>query len=106
MVRTRIVLRSVALVAAISVLAACSDAPSSDVAPLPVFDGVGDFYDVPDPLPPGEPGELIRVEPIELRGNEERSAMRVMYHTRDSFDRDIAATGVVTYPLGDAPDGG
>jgi pimeloyl-ACP methyl ester carboxylesterase len=32
--------------------------------------------------------------------------MRVMYHTRDSFDRDIAATGVITYPLATAPDGG
>ena len=106
MVRIRITLGSVALVAAMSLLVGCSDAPSTDVAPLPVFDGVGDFYDVPDPLPPGEPGELIRVEPVELRGNEERAAMRVMYHTRDSFDRDIAATGVVTYPLGDAPNGG
>jgi len=105
-VRTGIVLRSVALAAAMALLAACGDAKTGDVAPLPVFDGVGDFYDVPEPLPPGEPGELIRVEPVTLRGHEDRGAMRVMYHTRDSFGRDIAATGVVTYPLAGAPQGG
>lgn len=98
--------RSATLAVALLMLAACGDRTSGDVAPLPVFDGVGDFYDVPDPLPPGEPGALIRVEPVALRGHEGRGAIRVMYHTRDSHGRDIAATGVVTYPLEPAPEGG
>jgi hypothetical protein len=106
MVQTRIIVRIAALALVVPLLAACGDGKSSAEGPLPVFDGVGDFYDVPDPLPPGEPGELIRVEPVTLRNNDDRAALRVMYHTRDSFDRDIAATGVVTYPLAAAPDGG
>jgi dienelactone hydrolase len=106
MLQTRTVVRAVALAATIALLTACGDSQGSGNAPLPIFDGVGDFYDVPAPLPPGEPGDLIRVEPVTLRGNDDRGAMRVMYHTRDSHGRDIAATGVITYPLATAPDGG
>lgn len=107
--RTRIARHGSAIVAAlaaVALLAACGDSSKVDDAPLPIFDGVGDFYDVPVPLPHGERGELIRVQPVTLTGNEGRGALRVMYHTRDSFDRDIAVTGVVTYPLEASPDGG
>ena len=101
-----IALRSAALVAALVLLTACGDGGGNDVTPVPIFDGVGDFYDVPAALPKAEPGELIRVQPVTLSGNEGRGALRVMYHTRDSHDRDVAATGVITYPLEAAPKDG
>jgi hypothetical protein len=100
-----ITLRAAALAAALTLLAACGDRSSTD-APLPIWDGVGDFYDVPDPLPEGEPGELIRVQPFTFRGHESRGGMRVMYHTRNSKGLDVAATGVITYPLDEPPAGG
>jgi pimeloyl-ACP methyl ester carboxylesterase len=70
-----------------------------------VFDGPDDdFYVVPDPLPAGEPGDLIRIQPLdEVDG---RATARIMYHSTDARGRDRAVTGLVTYPTGTAPDGG
>lgn len=70
-----------------------------------VFTGADDdFYLVPDPLPPGEPGDLIRVQ--ELGESDGRTNLKIMYHSRDAQDRDRAVTGVVTYPTAPAPEGG
>lgn len=55
------------------------------------------FYRAPDPLPPGEPGTLIRSERV-LGAPEGAIGWRVMYHSRDAYDRDIAVTGVVLAP--------
>ncbi|HWJ60754.1 MAG TPA: lipase family protein [Acidimicrobiales bacterium] len=69
------------------------------------YDGTDeDFYVVPDPLPNGEPGELIRVQ--DLGEADGQQTVRVMYHSRDAEDRDRAVTGIITYPTGEAPDGG
>jgi pimeloyl-ACP methyl ester carboxylesterase len=67
-----------------------------------VFTGdVDDFYVVPDPLPAGRPGDLIRVQEVgEANG---RVTLRIMYHSRDARDRDRAVTGIVTYPTVPAP---
>lgn len=67
-----------------------------------IFEGsVEDFYVLPQPLPPGEPGELIRVQQLgEVDGS---VTSRVMYHSNDALGRDRAVTGIVTYPSGDAP---
>jgi len=75
-------------------------------APAPeVFEGADeDFYVVPDPLPPGEPGDLIRIQPLGEAGG--RATARIMYHSSDAQSRDRAVTGIVTYPTGPAPDGG
>lgn len=62
------------------------------------------FYVVPDPLPPGRPGELIRVQ--DLGEADGRRSLRIMYHSRDAQDRDRAVTGVLTHPTTPAPDGG
>src|SRR5688572_17232851 len=70
-----------------------------------VFTGtVEDFYVVPDPLPAGEPGELIRVQTV--AENAAEVTLRVMYHSRDARDRDRAVTGIVTYPTAQAPEDG
>ncbi|MBX3313168.1 MAG: hypothetical protein KF906_02520 [Actinobacteria bacterium] len=70
------------------------------------FDGtVDDFYVVPDPLPPGERGALIRVQPLDDAGDGQ-VGLRIMYHSEDVQGRDRAVTGVVLYPTGTAPDDG
>jgi alpha-beta hydrolase superfamily lysophospholipase len=63
-----------------------------------------DFYVVPDPLPAGEPGDLIRVQDLGVADGQH--TVRVMYHSTDAEDRDRAVTGIVTYPTAAAPDGG
>ncbi|MBO0824624.1 MAG: alpha/beta hydrolase, partial [Actinobacteria bacterium] len=67
-----------------------------------------DFYQAPDPLPWGAPGQLIRQEitsEYEVQGNPV-TATRVLYHSRTSRGRDIAASGVVLVPPGSPPAGG
>ena len=65
------------------------------------FDGpLEDFYRVPDPLPAGEPGELIRVQELEPAAAGTRS-VRVMYHSRDAQDRDRAVGPVDPRPVGE-----
>lgn len=62
---------------------------------------VEEFYVVPDPLPAGAPGELIRVQDIGSASG--LTTVRIMYHSRDTIDRDRAVTGVLTYPTATAP---
>lgn len=64
-----------------------------------------DFYEVPDPLPAGEPGDVVKVEPVDapnLRG----SVVRVMYHSESIAGDDIVVTGTIAVPDGPAPEGG
>jgi pimeloyl-ACP methyl ester carboxylesterase len=70
-----------------------------------VFTGsVDDFYHVPDPLPPGAPGTLIRVQTVSTSA--ESTTMRIMYHSVDGAGRDRAVTGTLTFPNGPAPTDG
>jgi pimeloyl-ACP methyl ester carboxylesterase len=64
------------------------------------------FYRVPDPLPKGKPGDLIRVQT--LGDKDGATTVRVMYHSVDGRGRDRAVTGVITYPsdAGAAPKSG
>lgn len=64
------------------------------------------FYTPPDPLPPGEPGDLLRIEPLEHapRG---AIAWRILYRSQDLHGNDVAASGVVYAPAnGQPPPGG
>lgn len=63
------------------------------------------FYAVPAPLPAGEPGEIIRIEPIES-APVGTSAWRVIYHSRDLEGADIPVSGIVIVPDTPAPDRG
>ncbi len=114
-------LTAVALAAAM-LLAGCSDgsatagddgsprtsttAPGQGDLPAPErFDGpVEAFYVAPDPLPAGEPGGLIRIQ--EVGEDAGLRTVRIMYRSTDSEGRIRAVTGVVTHPMGDAPEGG
>jgi len=65
------------------------------------------FYDPPQPLPTGKPGELIRSEPAdEYSLSADFSAFRILYHSRSAGGQDVAASGVVLVPDGTPPAGG
>jgi pimeloyl-ACP methyl ester carboxylesterase len=86
-----------------------SDAAAGDEAAASAevesFSGPVDaFYEVPDALPPGEPGDLVRTMPVEAPAGE--VGLRIMYHSTDAEGDDRAVTGVVYSPTGEAPDGG
>ncbi len=78
----------------------------ADAAPLvDVYTGsVDGFYVVPDPLPAGSPGEVIRV--MDVASTASTVTQRIMYHSVDGAGRDRAVTGTITYPTGPAPSGG
>lgn len=72
--------------------------------------GEADFYDapggleVPLPLPPGEPGEIIDIEELDV--GEDFLGYRILYHSRSIRGDDIAVSGFVMAPAGDPPEGG
>jgi Secretory lipase len=68
---------------------------------------LSEFYDTPDPLPSGQPGELIHSEPFyEYLLPYTISTVRILYHSRSSQEKDVAVSGVVLLPRGTAPPGG
>jgi alpha-beta hydrolase superfamily lysophospholipase len=64
----------------------------------------GDFYAPPSPLPKQPPGTIIRTAPIDAPAG--ARAWKVLYHSRALDGRDIAVSGVVVAPIGNAPKGG
>jgi hypothetical protein len=111
----------VALVAGLALVAACSGsgsggggtegagpdagsqaASSTELAP---FAG-GDFYQVPDPLPEGDHGTLIRYQPVDGLDVAGASAWRIMYLSEDLGGAPIAVTGTALVPSTPAPGGG
>jgi len=66
------------------------------------------FYDAPQPLPAGKPGDLIRSESFDdydlpLSVN----VVRILYHSRSASGQDVATSGVVLLPAEKkAPSGG
>lgn len=65
------------------------------------------FYDTPEPLPAGKPGDLIRSEEFDdYQLSYEVTAYRILYHSRSARGDDIAVSGVVLIPEGTPPAGG
>ena len=101
----------IAIVAAAVTLASAAGAQSvatGAAAPAPPDAYAADdptFYDVPDSIPAGEHGDLIRYQPIEfaLPGV---TLTRVMYLSETVVGEPTVVTGVVTVGDGPAPDGG
>src|SRR5580700_5318626 len=57
------------------------------------------FYDTPNPLPSGKPGDLTRSEASnEYYLSADFSAVRILYHSRSANEREVAASGVVLVP--------
>ncbi len=91
-------------------LGCSSDTKSSSPAPGKVTTvksspDLPDFYGVPDPLPAGNPGQLINSEAVDAPGLN-GSMSRVMYHSTNINGQDIAVTGLIIIPKGTAPSGG
>ena len=81
-------------------------APTSEASEpeeLTVYDAPG-ALEVPLPLPPGEPGEIIDVEELDL--GDGYVGYRILYHSRSLRGDDIAVSGFVATPVGEPPDGG
>jgi hypothetical protein len=65
------------------------------------------FYDAPNRMPAGKPGDLLRSEEFDQYAlPPEVNAMRILYHSRSASGQDVATSGVVLYPDGKAPAGG
>ena len=65
------------------------------------------FYDTPTPLPPGQPGDLIRsaeFDRYDLPGDV--SAVRILYHSVAANNSDVPVSGVVLVPDKKPPAGG
>ena len=65
----------------------------------------GPFYRLPDPVPAGAPGQLVRFEPIGS-APPDAVAWRVLYHSTDLNNAPILVSGVVVAPRAPAPPGG
>ncbi|GAB2464961.1 putative esterase [Conyzicola lurida] len=88
---------------AVAVAAAVLLAGCSAVDPEPASPAIADtFYELPDPLPHGEPGEIVRSEPVE-DAPEGSNAWRVLYHSTDAVGSDILVSGLVIAPDSPAP---
>ena len=68
------------------------------------------FYDVPGglelplPLAPGEPGDLISIELLDV--GEDYVGYRILYHSRSLRGDDIAVSGFLATPAGESPPAG
>lgn len=65
-----------------------------------------DFYAVPSPLPEGEPGDLLRYQPVDPPPAPVGSWWRVMYRSESVQGEPIAVTGLVAVPDAAAPPDG
>lgn len=72
-----------------------------------------EFYTPPDPLPPGQPGDLIRTEPSRLvlepsgqLGAIMATGTRIMYRSSDARGNPNAVTGTYFEPYNDWPGAG
>jgi alpha-beta hydrolase superfamily lysophospholipase len=100
-------------VAGLVLLAACTSGgtdaggPGGSVAPTTAPERPPEaFYAVPDPLPPGPPGALIRATPIAaVPVLPDSRAWAILYHSRDFQGRDVAVSGVVVAPGAAGPGG-
>jgi len=84
-----------------------SPSPPKKIPRLPRTLPLTKFYDTPDPLPAGKPGQAIRSEPFyEYQLSYEVSAFRILYHSRSPNGQDVAVSGVVLLPRGTPPSNG
>jgi hypothetical protein len=103
--------------AAIALAGACSGGGSDESGGAPpepagAEDGVtpepeqfegDDFYAVPDPLPQGEHGDLIRYEVVDDGAVEDATRYRIMYLSESVPGDPIVVTGTAVVPDADAP---
>ena len=83
--------------------AACGggDEAAPPAAPLPARSLDPAFYAPPSPLPPGEPGEVLRVRALQAPAG--ARAWGVLYRSRGVDGRDTVVSGLVVAPARAAP---
>ena len=65
------------------------------------------FYETSTPLPPAKAGALIRSEASDDYDlSADMSALRILYHSRNASNQDVAVSAVVLIPAGKPPAGG
>ena len=74
--------------------------PTLPPAPPPRLDP---FYTPPDPLPSGQPGEIIRTAPMDATALKGARLWRVLYHSTTLAGNDIAVSGLMAQPSGTPP---
>lgn len=91
----------------------CGFAPDDIYAKEFQCNRYGEFYTPPDPLPAGDPGDLIRTEPMRLvyepsgqLGSWVATGTRIMYRSTDSRGNPTAVTGTYFEPDRPWPGGG
>jgi hypothetical protein len=82
--------------------ASSAESPTPGTAP-PAPAPTGDVHAVPDPLPPGAPGALIRAEPVTARVVGAGATTVVLHHSRSATGADEAVTGTVLVPAAPWP---
>ncbi|UGT57032.1 lipase family protein [Nocardia asteroides] len=77
-------------------------APQAGADPVPAVPG---FYQRPEPLPAGAPGDIVRSEPVALTlslpapgGPLPGTATRIMFHTTDARHEPTVASGLLLHP--------
>jgi len=80
-------------------------ATSTPAVTSPPPAGLPAFYGVPDPLPAGQPGDVVRNELVAVAGLH-GTMRRVMYHSRSLRGDDIVVTGLIAVPQLRPPPGG
>jgi pimeloyl-ACP methyl ester carboxylesterase len=92
---------------------ACSDddptpaaeAPSTTIAVVQELAPADDLYALAEDFEPGEPGDVIAVQEIDGL-DVDGTVLRVLYHSESLEGDDVAVSGVIIVPAGDAPEGG
>jgi hypothetical protein len=82
-----------------------STAPSPTTSTAVAYSG-SDFYAVPNPLPTGKPGTLLRYQTVPVTNLGRGTVYRVMYLSESIAGDRIAVTGTVVLPKAPAPAGG
>ena len=88
-----------------AVIAALVLTVSDDVRADQRQNALAPFYAPPTPLPPEQPGDVIRSEPLGVTVPGGR-ALRVLYRSEDFRGRPTVSSGMVFSPGGPAPAGG
>lgn len=92
-------MRVSSLIAALIVCIACG---SPEVQPPPSLPAGADLHTPPEPLPAGEPGDVIWADPM-TPAPDGVSAWNVLYHSTDLEGRPIAVSGWIAIPDGTDP---
>lgn len=86
------------------ILSGCSSASGGTTAQVRKPDR--DLYSAPDPLPRGNPGQLIWAEQVDLPIRPPATIWRILYHSRTRLGADVAVSGFAFVAKAKAPRGG